>query len=66
MQYVNYENTQSTIDIVSLFSDNTIKTREFITNVINNVGFGPDIGIYSKKLPIPESLIFVRRPNVRK
>ena len=37
------------LDIVSLFSDNTIKTPEFITNVINNVGFGPDIGIYSKK-----------------
>ena len=48
MQYVNYENTWSTIDIVSLFSDNTIKTPEFTTNVINNVGFGADIGIYSK------------------
>ena len=52
--------------IPKILSHNTIKTPEFITNVVNNVGFGADIDIYSKKLTIPESLIFVRRPNVRK
>ena len=54
------------IDIVSSFYKNRIKTPEFITNVVNNVCFGADIGIYSQRNPISESLIFVRRSNVRK